>query len=79
MRSGMLTSATTRCFFRRERSQAYVLSGASAFQYLTPFGGLAMMGGWSALAVGALLEPPADEDGCGDGGENAEETARLPR
>eukprot|EP00793_Prasinoderma_coloniale_P002314 PRCOL_00002822-RA len=59
--------------------QAYVLSGASAFQYLTPFGGLAMMGGWSALAVGALLEPPADEDGYGDGGENAEESARLPR
>jgi uncharacterized membrane protein YgdD (TMEM256/DUF423 family) len=31
--------------------QAYVLTGAKAFQYLTPFGGMALIGGWAALAA----------------------------
>jgi uncharacterized membrane protein YgdD (TMEM256/DUF423 family) len=29
----------------------YVLSGRKVFQYMTPFGGLAFMAGWGALAL----------------------------
>ncbi|MEW5297452.1 MAG: hypothetical protein WDW36_000658 [Sanguina aurantia] len=30
---------------------AYVLTGVQAFQYMTPFGGIALMAGWSVLGV----------------------------
>ena len=52
-----------RARLKRRRRQAYVLTGASAFQYLTPFGGLAMMGGWAALGAGVLLEQTVEEEG----------------
>jgi uncharacterized membrane protein YgdD (TMEM256/DUF423 family) len=42
--------------------QAYVLTGSQAFQYLTPFGGMAFIGGWAALAAhhAGLLPAPTD-------------------
>lgn len=40
--------------------QAYVITGAQAFQLLTPFGGLSMMAGWGSLFVAAALGGSGD-------------------
>ena len=51
--------------------QAYVITGAQAFQLLTPFGGLSMMAGWGSLFVAAVL------GGSGDAWEARAELDKL--
>ena len=50
---------------------AYVITGAQAFQLLTPFGGLSMMAGWGSLFVAAVL------GGSGDAWEARAELDKL--